>query len=51
MEILKAERSAIEVSSPVGGEEGIFEEKPIPNIPEASVQDSALVTGVIEHDS
>ena len=50
VEIFTAKCSAINVSLPVEGEEeGVFEEKPIPEIPRTTVQGGALVTGVIEH--
>lgn len=50
VEIFTAKCSAINVSLPVEGEEeGIFEEKPIPEMLRTLVQDGALVTGIIEH--
>jgi adenylyl cyclase-associated protein len=50
VEIFTAKCSAINVSLPVEGEEeGIFEEKPIPEMLRTVVQDGALVTGIIEH--
>jgi len=50
VEIFTAKCSAINVSLPVEGEEeGIFEEKPIPEMLRTTVQDGVLVTGVVEH--
>jgi len=50
VEIFTAKCSAINVSLPVEGEEaGIFEEKPIPEMLRTTVQNGALVTGIIEH--
>ena len=50
VEILTAKCSAINVSLPVEGEEeGIFEEKAIPEMFRTTVQNGALVTKVVEH--
>jgi len=50
VEIFTAKCSAINVSLPVEGEEdGIFEEKPIPEMLRTTIQNGALVTGVVEH--
>ena len=50
MEIFTAKCSAINVSLPVEGEEeGIFEEKPIPEMLKTTIQNGALVTGFVEH--
>ena len=50
VEIFTAKCSAINVSLPVEGEEdGIFDEKPIPEMFRTTVQNGALVTGVVEH--
>ncbi|KAF9646279.1 hypothetical protein BDM02DRAFT_3189000 [Thelephora ganbajun] len=50
VEILTAKCSAINVSLPVEGEEeGIFEEKPIPEMLRTTVENGTLVTGIVEH--
>ena len=50
VEIFTAKCSAINVSLPVEGEEeGVFEEKPIPEMFRTTVQNGALVTGIVEH--
>jgi adenylyl cyclase-associated protein len=50
VEIFTAKCSAINVSLPVEGEEeGIFAEKPIPEMLRTTIQNGALVTGVVEH--
>ncbi|KAF9792880.1 adenylate cyclase associated N terminal-domain-containing protein [Thelephora terrestris] len=50
VEIITAKCSAINVSLPVEGEEeGVFEEKPIPEMLRTTVHNGALVTGVVEH--
>lgn len=50
VEIFTAKCSAINVSLPVeGAEEGIFEEKPIPEMLKTTVRDGSLVTTVVEH--
>jgi len=50
VEIFTAKCSSINVSLPVEGEEeGIFEEKPIPEMLRTTIQNGALVTGIVEH--
>jgi adenylyl cyclase-associated protein len=51
-EIITAKCSAINVSLPVEGEEdGIFTEKPIPEMFLTVVQNGKLVTNIVEHSS
>ena len=51
-EIITAKCSAINVSLPVEGEEdGIFTEKPIPEMFRTVVQNGKLVTNIVEHSS
>jgi len=50
VEILTAKCSAINVSLPVEGEEeGVFEEKPIPEMFRTTIQNGDLATAVVEH--
>lgn len=50
VEIFTAKCSSINVSLPVEGEEdGIFDEKPIPEMFKTTIQNGALVTGIVEH--
>ena len=50
VEIFTAKCSAINVSLPVEGEEeGVFVEKPIPEMLRTTVQNGALVTAIVEH--
>ena len=50
VEIFTAKCSAINVSLPVEGEEeGVFEEKPIPEMLRTTIKNGALVTAVVEH--
>jgi adenylyl cyclase-associated protein len=49
-EITTAKCSSINVSLPVEGEEdGIFDEKPVPEMLLTKIQDGRLVTTVVEH--
>jgi len=50
VEITTAKCSSINVSLPVDGEEdGIFEEKAVPEMLMTTVKDGKLVTTVVEH--
>lgn len=50
VELLTAKCSSINVSLPVEGEEdGVFEEKAIPEMFRTTVQDGSLVTTIVEH--
>jgi adenylyl cyclase-associated protein len=50
VEITTAKCSSINVSLPVEGEEdGIFDEKPLPEMLLTKIQDGKLVTTVVEH--
>lgn len=50
VEIMTAKCSSINVSLPVvGEEEGVFEEKPIPEMLRTIVKDGKLVTNFVEH--
>lgn len=50
VEIITAKCSAINVSLPVEGEEdGVFDEKPVPEQLKTVVKDGKLVTSVVEH--
>ncbi len=49
-EITTAKCSSINISLPVEGEEdGIFDEKPVPEILLTKIQDGKLITTVVEH--
>lgn len=48
-EITTAKCSSINVSLPKGGEEGVFEEKPVPEMLRTVVEDGKLVTSVVQH--
>lgn len=49
-EIITAKCSAINISLPVEGEEdGIFEEKAVPEMLRTVIQDGKLVTTIVEH--
>ena len=49
-EITTAKCSSINISLPVEGEEdGIFDEKPVPEMLLTKIQDGKLVTTVVEH--
>ena len=49
-EIMTAKCSSINISSPVEGEEdGIFDEKPLPEMLLTKIVDGKLVTTVVEH--
>jgi adenylyl cyclase-associated protein len=49
-EIMTAKCSSINISLPVEGEEdGIFDEKPVPEMLLTKIQDGKLVTMVVEH--
>jgi len=50
VELFTAKCSSINVSIPVEGEEdGVFEEKPVPEMLRTTVQNGALVTTIVEH--
>lgn len=50
VEITTAKCSSINISLPVEGEEdGVFEEKPVPEMLLTKIQDGKLVTTVVEH--
>lgn len=50
VEIISAKCSSINVSLPIEGEEeGVFDEKPVPEMLRTTVQNGALVTTVVEH--
>ena len=49
-EIMTAKCSSINISLPVEGEEdGVFDEKPVPEMLLTKIQDGKLVTTVVEH--
>jgi len=49
-EITTAKCSAINVNIPAeGGEEGMFDEKPVPEMFKTVVKDGKLVTTIVEH--
>jgi adenylyl cyclase-associated protein len=49
-EIMTAKCSSINISLPVEGEEdGVFEEKPVPEMLLTKIQDGKLITTVVEH--
>lgn len=50
IEIITAKCSAINISLPVAGEEeGVFEEKAVPEMFRSTVKDGKLVTTIVEH--
>jgi adenylyl cyclase-associated protein len=50
VEIITAKCSAINISLPVEGEEeGVFEEKAVPEMFRSTVKDGKLVTSIVEH--
>jgi len=50
VEIITAKCSAINVSLPVEGEEdGVFDEKPIPEMFRSTVKSGKLITSIVEH--
>jgi adenylyl cyclase-associated protein len=52
VEIVTSKSSSINVSLPVGGEEeGIFEEKAVPEQMKTVVKNGKLVTTIVEHSS
>lgn len=52
VEIVTSKSSSINISLPVGGEEeGVFEEKAVPEQMKTIVQNGKLVTTIVEHSS
>lgn len=50
VEVITSKSSSLNISLPVEGEEdGVFEEKPVPEQLKTVVQDGKLVTTVVEH--
>jgi adenylyl cyclase-associated protein len=49
-EIITAKCSSINISIPVEGEEdGVFDEKPVPEMFRSTVKGGKLVTAIVEH--
>lgn len=49
VEVITSKTSAINISVPVGEEEGDFEEKPVPEQIKSVVKDGKLVSSIVEH--